>query len=484
MRLRLLKIRVAARRTVLGLMAIAVMLTLSSSRQPTSLEAVLDRGELRLATRPGPTTYYVDARGEQGFEYLLARDFADHLGVRLRVATTNSLNKLFNMLGGPRADFIGANLTVTKERRRYHRFSTPYSEVVQTLIYRRGTSRPRRIKDLYNRELVVIADSSHEERLLELREEHPDLTWRAVRNVEMIELMNWVHHGEVDFAVVDSTTLSAHQSLYPRAWPAFELSEPQGLAWAFPDGRDDSLVTAANEFLADARESGQLQALHDHYFLGVNDFSVGSSLLFTRRLETRLPTFEPLFREVAAEYDLDWHLLAAIAYQESHWDPEAVSPTGVRGLMMLTRDTAAELGIEDRTAPEQSLRGGAAYLMDLKRRLPSGIHQEDRLWFAMAAYNVGLGHLEDARVLTQRAGRDPNRWSDVRQLLPRLEQQKYYSTVRYGYARGSEPVIYVQNIRKYRRILQWYSTERSRLDIQKGDKPDFPARNWEGLLPL
>lgn len=477
MKLKWLKIKRTLRRSILAALVLILALTLSTSRQSTDLEAILARGELRMVTRPGPITYYQDAKGKSGLDYLLARDFARRLGVDLKVTTTASLAKLFNMLGGPNADLGAASLTLTEERRRRYRFSRPYADVVQTVIYRRGTRRPRDIGDLDDGELAVIADSSHEERLRELRGEHPGLRWRSLEDVEMVELMDWVHRGDLDYAVIDSTTYTAHRALYPRAKAAFEITDPQKLAWVFARHGDGSLIEAANRFLTAVDESGRLEALRKRFFGGIENFTVAGSQLFARRIKNRLPQYEPLFREVARETGIDWHLLAAIAYQESHWNPLAISPTGVRGLMMLTLDTAGRVGIDNRLDPLQSLRGGATYLLDIKSRLPPDIHEPDRTWFTLAAYNVGMGHLEDARVLTERAGRDPHRWDHVREFLPLLQQQKYYQTVRYGYARGGEPVIYVRNIRKYLQILQWNTIEKNRRQQQV--RPDFPEYRWD-----
>jgi len=121
--------------------------------------------------------------------------------------------------------------------------------------------------------------------------------------------------------------------------------------------------------------------------------------------------------------------------------------------MMLTRPTARELGVKDRLAPLQSLRGGSRYLKDLKRRVPKSINKVERIWFALAAYNIGLGHLEDARVLTQRQGGDPNSWEDVAKRLPLLQKRSHYKDTRYGYAAGGDAARYVQNIRHYQNIL-------------------------------
>ena len=144
-----------------------------------------------------------------------------------------------------------------------------------------------------------------------------------------------------------------------------------------------------------------------------------------------------------------------MGYQESHWNPDAVSPTGVRGIMMLTEATARQLGVEDRVDPRQSIFGGARYLRRIKRKIPERIAEPDRTWLALAAYNIGFGHLEDARILTQANGGDPDRWEDVREHLPLLADPKWHTRTRHGYARGGQPVHYVENIRYYYDVLLW-----------------------------
>src|SRR5690606_726272 len=171
---------------------------------------------------------------------------------------------------------------------------------------------------------------------------------------------------------------------------------------------------------------------------------------------------------------LDWHLLAALAYQESHWNPTAKSYTGVRGFMMLTQDTANDLGINNRLNPEQSIIGGARYFKSLHSRLPDRIGEPDRTWLALAAYNVGLGHLEDARILAQHHGANPDKWVDVQEYLPLLAKRKYYKFTKHGYARGWEPVEYVQNIRNFQTIIAWHELEKGRLQqlAMNEEKPE------------
>lgn len=479
MKLRILRLKRTTRRLVYGGILLAVTLLLSQSSGVSRLEAIQANGSIRLITRQGPITYYEDAKGKSGFEYLLAKEFASFLGVKLEVTTTEALSQLFNMLGGPNGDFAGATLTITPERLKQYRFSDPYGEVVQIVLHRRGKPAPQGIPDLVGRQLAVIAHSSHEERLNELRLEHPGLTWVSIEGVEMIELMEMVDAGEIEHAVIDSTTFEAHRTIYPNTVNAFAISGPQQLAWAFPGNGDNSLVDAANGFLRQIKDSGRLDELHARFFSDIEHFSVAGSMLFSDRLKSRLPLYREHFENAGETYGFDWHLLAAIAYQESHWNPEAVSPTEVKGIMMLTKEAASEVGVDDRRDPEQSIRGGAEYFLYTKKRIPGDIGEPDRTWFALAAYNVGLGHLEDARVLTERAGKDPDRWVHVKEHLPLLQKQKYYRTVKHGYARGQEPVNFVGNIIKYRRLLQWNTIEENRRD-QRDERNTTPdIQDWD-----
>ncbi len=193
------------------------------------------------------------------------------------------------------------------------------------------------------------------------------------------------------------------------------------------------------------------------------------TLTFTDNILKRLPTYRSLFEKIGSEHNLDWRLLAAMAYQESLWNDKAVSPTGVKGLMMLTRTTAKELGIKNRLDPEQSARGGARYFNHIKRRLPKKITGEDRLCMALASYNVGYGHLQDARILTRKLGGNPNKWADVKKRLPLLSKRKWYRKTKYGYARGHEPVRYVRNIQTYYNLLVWFTREEKSTKLAKSD---------------
>ena len=343
-------------------------------------------------------------------------------------------------------------------------------EVEQQVIYRRDNPRPETLQDLIGKNIVVVKNSVHAELLKKMQQDIPELQWRELDDVEQLDLLEMVHSGKADITLVNSTAYTVNRNIYPKARFAFNLTNTEKLAWAFPKGGDSSLYKAANVFLSEYKADGKLDKLIDKYF--ANDYlDEGSALTFSQHLETRLPQWETYFRETADEFKLDWLFLAAMSYQESHWNHKARSYTGVRGLMMLTRDTAKTLGINDRTDPQQSIYGGAQYFSQLLERLPERIKNPDRLWMALAAYNVGLGHLEDARILTEQQSGNPDKWDDVKERLPLLTKKKYYQQTKHGYARGWEPVRYVENIQNYHNILVWHNeSEQRRLALELQDE--------------
>ncbi|TXS95208.1 membrane-bound lytic murein transglycosylase MltF [Parahaliea maris] len=424
------------------------------------LSAIEERGELWVVSRNSPTTYYLDKNGAAGFEYDLAERFSEYLGVELKMHPAFSLDALFTRLRRGEVDIAAAGLSLTALRGDEFGHSAPYASLTPTVIYKTGNRRPASLADIGASEILVLRDSSHAESLRALKlTGFPELSWQEIEEADSMELLEKVASGEAQFAIVDSNEFRVQQSLYPRLATAFELGNEQEMVWYLPPGQQgEQLRSAVNAFFAELRDSGELARMREQHFGHAAVLSRIGSHTFARNMESTLPRYEEMIRQVAEEYQLDWHLLAAIAYQESHWDPKATSPTGVRGLMMLTRPTAREMGVKDRTDPRQSLRGGARYLKDIRRRLPEDITEPDRTWLALAAYNIGMAHLEDARVLTDRQGADPDLWSDVMERLPLLQKRQYYRTTRYGYARGLEAVSYVQNIRHYYSILQWQAS--------------------------
>ena len=218
-------------------------------------------------------------------------------------------------------------------------------------------------------------------------------------------------------------------------------------------------------------QSGAMAALKDHHSGYIMFFDYYSTKMFYQRIKGRLPQFQDLFTKAANKYDISWTLLAAIAYQESHWNPEAKSYTGVRGLMMLTNNTAQMLGVTDRVDPFQSIDGGTRHIRDMLKLIPPEVEGENRLKFALAAYNVGYSHLEDAMKLAKQLNLNEAVWNDLKKVLPLLAQKKYYKDLKYGYARGEEPVKYVESIYNYKDILENALEDSSRVSIGAENTP-------------
>lgn len=445
----------ASSRLIRWLLPFAIVMFASGCSRPTTLQEIRSEGVLHIITRTAPSIYFEGRDGITGYDYELAKRFAEELGVELRVRVAENNTEILSVLD---RNFAHIGLAGLSNRpglaEKYHALPTGI-EAESVVVYHRDTERPETVEDLAGTTVHLVADSNHEHRLLELREKHPDLNWQVHSTLDAAGVLARVESGEFTTAIVSSNELDLNHVYFPQVKESFSLGEPEELAWLFPAEQDDSLTAAARDFLNQLREDGTLAQLSERFYGHLDRLNYVGARTFVHHVKNRLPKYEDLFRNYAGHYGIDWRLLAAIGYQESHWRPNAVSPTGVRGLMMLTRNTAGQIGINNRLDPEESIQGGAKYFTLVHRQIPDRIPEPDRTWFALASYNVGFGHLEDARRLTENAGRNPDRWMDVKEFLPLLAQKEWYSKTRYGYARGHEPVIYVQNIRRYYDVLAW-----------------------------
>tara|TARA_R110000868_G_scaffold98607_1_gene271455 strand:- start:7942 stop:9300 length:1359 start_codon:yes stop_codon:yes gene_type:complete len=418
----------------------------------TSMETLQERGTLIVLTLEGPTTFQPGEDGSSGYEVDLVRAFAAHLGVEARFETRPSIAALTDALAQGDGDIAAAGLTVTPAREAHMLFGPAYKTVTEQLVCRGGGPTPTSFEELDTANIVVLAGSSYRETLQRLSGDGGALHWNERRAGSAMPLLEAVEDGEFDCTIADSHLADFARRRHPDLVVAMNLSEEESLAWAYSD-RVEGLGDALSGWFSQIHEGDLLERLDENWFGQFGDFNYVDVSSFIDRVQTRLPRYERWFQAAAEQTNFDWDLLAAQAYQESHWDPDAVSDTGVRGLMMLTLSTAGRVGIEDRTDPRQSIAGGAAYLEDLYQRVPEGVTGEDRVWYALAAYNIGMGHMYDARRLARRQGLNPDSWDDMASVLPLLSDPAYYEGLRYGYARGQEPVRYVQKVREYRALL-------------------------------
>lgn len=430
-----------------------------TSRPLPQLKRIKQAGELRVVTRYGPSTYYESINGAVGLEHDLAELFAKRLDVKVRFIVADSAKQAIQTLDEGRADVAAAGLLVDAVRKRKLRFAPPYRVLTEQILYSSSRPRPATITDLADGVLEVSAGSSHINTLKGLRRSHRNLNWQVNFDHDVHELLFLVSEGLVDYTVANSDQALIMRRYYPKLQVAFDIGKTRELAWALPMSEDASLYDETARFFREIKENRTLDQVIDRYYGHAEAFDVALDRSLRRDFRTRLPKFRSLFVQAGRQYGIDWRLLAAIAYQESKWHSTAVSAEGVRGMMMLTGVTAKQLKVTDRFDPAQSIRGGASYLRQTLANMPPEIEDPDRTWLALAAYNLGYGHIADARKLVAARGGDPDKWIEIKKVLPLLGKPYWYRKTKYGKARGRVAVHYVNSIRRYYDLLVWLTEE-------------------------
>ncbi len=416
------------------------------------LEAIKSRGELIVITRNNTTCYYEGPHGPTGFEYDLVNAFADHLGVKVRPLIIEDEADMIEALRNGQADMIAAGIPFGQQSARLLTLGPGYLDVQQQVVGRRGGLKPKNISDLSESAIWMTSSSDRAEALSAIKANHSDISWQTMQDYSSEELLQMVWNRSLPLTMVESHTLAMNRRYYPELVVHFTVGEPKKLAWAIhPQSRQ--LQKAVAMWFARTETRNLVRGLTDYYFSHLEDFDYVDLVRFRQRIRHRLPKYQTYFEEAASKYGLDWTLVAAQAYQESHWNPRARSFTGVRGIMMLTLDTAKQLGLKNRLAAKDSIFAGTRYMAKLHRMVGDEIPEPDRTLMALAAYNIGFGHLKDARMLAERLGKPSNTWHGVRSVFPLLQKKKYYRTLKHGYARGSEAVQYVDRIRTYHKVL-------------------------------
>ncbi|HOY21861.1 MAG TPA: membrane-bound lytic murein transglycosylase MltF [Cellvibrio sp.] len=450
--------RTAVKRFSISNLLIAMLLIccaalLVRSAPASKLEQVRTAGELRVLSRSGPVSHYQSQEGLTGFEYTLLKGFADELGVKLVLKDDSSILESSQVADNTAFDLASPSVINSHTTKALYDYTSAFMDLSLQLIYNSTQTAPADIKALAGKKVLVVNSASIPLPFKELQKSLPEINWELVENLEMTDLLDMVERGHADYAIVDSAIFAIHRYSYPHTQAAFDMHAPQPLAWALSPSHDPSLYQAAEKYLEKIKTNGQLAQVSSQFFDQFIEVNTDDALMFSKRLEKRFPRWEASIKAAAEKYNLDWQLVAAVGYQESHWIPNAESPTGVRGFMMLTPDTARYLGVENLEDPKQSIFGGAKYLRYLMDTLTDTIQGDDRLYMALAAYNQGIGHLADARALTRKLKGDPNSWKDVSKAFPLLAREQYYSKATHGYSRGWEPVIYVKNVMNYHKIL-------------------------------
>ena len=437
-----------------NLLLILILLSLPilfSCAKKNALERIKESGKITVITRNNAHCYYTYRDNPMGFEYDLAKAFSDYLGVSLNVITSH-WEKLFDVLNGGGGDFIAASLTITPSREKLIDFSDEYLAIQQQAVIHTSNYKTRKIEDLKGKTIHVRRGTSYEERLNELKNEGLDITIQLHEDTPTEELIRMVAEKEIEVTIADSNVAFLNRRYYPDVKIAFPIEEQQSLAWAVKK-RETGLQKAINEFLKKIKEDGTFAKIYEKYYANVEIFDYVDLKKYHRRLKTRFPKYKEIIKRAAEKYGFDWRLIAAMVYQESHFNPRAKSFTGVRGMMQLTLETAKEIGIKNRLDPEQSIKGGVKYLKELYERY-DGAKDPDRVLITLASYNVGHGHILDAQKIAKERNLDPNSWSSLEVILPLLRYRKYYKKTKNGYCRGTEPVRYVNRILTYYDILK------------------------------
>ena len=404
-----------------------------------------------------PSTYYIGTEGKQGFEYDLLNSYANHLGVDLNITAAHTTSEAIVLSKNPAIHILSAALAKTHKKENIFNFGPSYFEVQEQVVCSRsmlGSQKfPRDVEDLAGLRITVGKDTSYSETLQALQNDGFDINVTLTDEYSTEELLSQVASNKIDCTVADSNIYAINLRYLPEITLAFSISGREQLAWVLPAGAkelEDDMYAWLNGY----NQSGKMAQLKDAYYSYVLLFDYYSTKMFYKRIKSRLHRYEKYFQSIGKKYTIPWTLLASMAYQESHWNPNAKSFTGVRGLMMLTSKTAKMLGVKNRLDPKESIKGGTKHIKEMMKLVPEEVEGENRLQFALAAYNVGMGHIYDAQKLAKKLGLNPNIWTDIKKVLPLLSEKKYYSALKYGYARGSEPVKYVEAIYNYRNILE------------------------------
>lgn len=418
---------------------------------------------ITFVTINSPNTYYVNGDNDfAGLEYDLAKLFVKDLnqypeyqGAQLKLIVEKHIDQILPSVYSGKADIAAADITITESRKKRFNFTIPYQDIQQEVIFNKEiTSKPpKSIKDLINHQITIPAGTSFAERLTQLKQNDPKLYWNEINHLDSEQLILAVANGEIEFSIADSHLIANLQNHHPNIGVAFAIGEPEKIGWAFSKQSDPKLLDKANKFFTKIKNDGTLRNLIDRYHGNSKRLKPLDIKTFLFRINTLLPKYSHLFKQAQEITGIDWRLLAAISYQESHWDTFNTSPTGVRGLMMLTEATADRMGVNDRLDPKQSIPAGAKYINLMLESIPSRIPEPDRTYMSLASYNIGYAHVEDARVLAQHLKLNPDSWADVKKTLVMLNNPKYYVNAKYGYCGCGQPVIFVESIRSYYNIL-------------------------------
>ena len=437
-----------------------------SSSQPVrfDLDAILQRGRLIALTDYSSTSYFIYKGEPMGFEYEMLNAYARSIGVKLQVVIAKDMDKIFSTLNSGEVDIVAANLTVTQDRSKIVSFSEPLLNTRQVLVQRKPENWKRMTGqqieknmirstvDLGGKVIHVRKGSSFYERLTNLSEEIGSEIYviPASGDKETEQLISMVADGRIDYTIADENVALINQSYYPNIDIKTAISFPQHIAWAIRKNSYD-LENSINVWMMKEKETGAQAYIFNKYFHNTlaADERIGSD--FFSLTGNRICQYDDLIKTYSKRIKWDWRLLASLIYEESHFNAEALSWTGAYGLMQMIPATSSFYGIDSINAtPLESIRAGTTHLLRIDNFWSQFISDKtERIKFDLASYNVGLGHIIDARNLASKYGKEKNKWeNNVAWCLLMKSNSKYFNDplVKFGYCRGAEPCNYVTEI--------------------------------------
>jgi len=423
------------------------------SANKTAFNDILDKKTLVVVTRRAPTIYDHGLDGPDGYEYRLTQLLGEALNVKVEYRVYDSTEEVLRAIRDGEGHLAAASLVPTDERQRDLRFGPHYKTIQQWLVCSDDLpALPRAVADLSGLRIDTPAATTYADKLAELQQQNPYIRGRVLEDINTEQLLKRVDTGELDCAIADSHIVEANRRYYPRVQVAMTLEERQPLAWALPKEADE-LAAVLEHWFARLKNTQTLAQLDRLLTNNDDDLNEQETATFAQHIDKVLPRYQKHFETAAQDVALPWTLLAAVAYQESHWQPHARGAGG-EGMMMLSRAAAGEVKVKNRLDPQQNIKGGGRYLAQILQTLPEQVQGRDRYWMALVAYNIGPGHLHDAFKLARHLGKDPYTWHNVKTILPLLSKKQFRRYLKHGYARGGASVQYAERIIDYQDIIE------------------------------
>ena len=446
------------------------------AEEPVALDLseIKKRGRLIAIVDNSSTSYFIYKGQPMGYEYDLLSRLAKKLGVDLEIIITTSLEEAFSMLQRGEGDIVAHNLAITRERQEKIAFTLHHNEVRQVLVQRKPKSWRNMTVDAIDKQLIrnplelahkevhVKKASAHAARLRNLSDEIGSeiLVLEQDASVEVEALIRKVADGEIEYTVADENVARLNAAYYANLDVNTPISFSQRIAWGVRKNAPD-LLQAVNSWIKEIRKTSDYAVIYNKYFKNRTNMKMLATSHYSSISGNKISPYDKHIKAAAKKIGWDWRLLAAVVYQESKFNPEAESWMGAAGLMQLMPETAEIFGAEDPLDPHQNIMAGASYLQWLDKFWADEVPDRDeRVKFVLASYNVGQGHVLDARRLARKHGKDPAVWEgSVAYFLERKADPAFYNdeVVKLGYCRGGEPVRYVKNIMqrqaRYRQLI-------------------------------